>query len=153
MPRVILSDVCTIVREVGSDNEQVGLVGLGVGTGELDLLAEVVALVAGCHDSDCALLDIYVNFVVLEVRVVTAVGKFCSTRMVYFWALVQLVVVNSMVRVPEVEVVDQGVFPGTVPAVYALTDDIVTDGCSCTVLVLVYTNRVGYRCAGDVRCR
>ena len=59
-----------LVGQVGSDNEQVGLVGLGVGTGELDLLAKVVALVAGCHDRDCALLDLHVNLVVLVGSVV-----------------------------------------------------------------------------------
>ena len=78
MPRVILGDVCTIDRQVGSDNEQVGLVGLGVGTGELDLLAEVVALVAGCHDSDCALLDTHVYLVILVGSVVVVSG--CCDR-------------------------------------------------------------------------
>ena len=52
--------------QVGSDDEQVRLLGLGVCTGELDLFAEVVALVAGCHDRDCALLDVHINFVALD---------------------------------------------------------------------------------------
>ncbi len=57
----------TLLREVGSDDEQVRGRAFGVGTGELDLLTKVVALVAGCHDSDCALFDLYINLVALEV--------------------------------------------------------------------------------------
>ena len=59
----------TICGQVRSDNEQVGRSALGVGSGEFDLLAEVVALVAGCHDGDCALLDLYINLVAFEVAV------------------------------------------------------------------------------------
>ena len=58
--------MCTVCREVGSDDEQVGLVGLGVCTGELDLFAEVVALVACCDDGDCALLDVDIDFIALD---------------------------------------------------------------------------------------
>ena len=37
--------------------------------GEFDFLTEIVALVAGCHDGDCALLDLHIDFVSLEFAV------------------------------------------------------------------------------------
>ena len=75
---------------------------------EFDLLAKVVVLVAGCHDGDCTLLDLHIDFVALECRQVAVVLQaesklFASTRTVYFCALVFEVVVNSTVLVPEVE--------------------------------------------------
>ena len=77
---IVRLDACTVGGQVGSDNEQVGLVGLGVGTGELDLLAKVVALVAGCHDGDCALLDLHINLVALEGRQCIMLGQLGSAQ-------------------------------------------------------------------------
>ncbi len=58
--------LCTIVIKVRSNDEQVCLVRFGVGTGESDLLTKEVALVAGCHNSDCTLLDLHIDLVALE---------------------------------------------------------------------------------------
>ena len=59
-------DLTTVGRQVGAGEEQVDIVGFGVGTGELDLFAEIVALGTGGHDSDCALLDLDDHFIALE---------------------------------------------------------------------------------------
>ena len=60
-------EICTVSGQVGAGDEQVDSLGFGVGTGELHLFAEVVALGAGGHDSDCALLDLNLNLIVLVV--------------------------------------------------------------------------------------
>ena len=61
------SEICTVSGQVGAGDEQVDSLGFGVGTGELYLFAEVVTLGAGGHDSDCTLLYLNLNLIVLVV--------------------------------------------------------------------------------------